>query len=223
MMKRRFRSKRPHSNGQHDKRPVNPLKHNYESSGPSGRLRGNAQQLHEKYTSLAREALGSGDRVMMENYLQHAEHYQRQINQFQENIEAENVGNWRGNSPPPNELPPSRTSPSGPPPLHVAHPNETADSYPQADEPPPYQNRPSKNSAQPRKVRHTPPKNQDSRDNYPSSHNQQQPTPEATHKNKTENENWDESNNIASLNLPGPIDPISPRKRKTPTTTTEDE
>ena len=51
-----------------------------DSSGPTGKLRGNAYQLHEKYLGLARDAHSSGDRVAAENYFQHAEHYYRIIN-----------------------------------------------------------------------------------------------------------------------------------------------
>lgn len=55
----------------------NPLSRNYESNGPDVKIRGNAAHIAEKYSSLARDALSSGDRVMAENYLQHAEHYNR--------------------------------------------------------------------------------------------------------------------------------------------------
>ncbi len=43
------------------------------------KIRGNAQHIAEKYSALARDAQASGDRVMAENYLQHAEHYNRII------------------------------------------------------------------------------------------------------------------------------------------------
>lgn len=49
----------------------------YESAGPEGKVRGTPQQIVEKYLSLARDAQTSGDRVTAENFLQHAEHYQR--------------------------------------------------------------------------------------------------------------------------------------------------
>ncbi|MEM7528178.1 MAG: DUF4167 domain-containing protein [Pseudomonadota bacterium] len=49
----------------------------YESAGPEGKVRGTPQQIVDKYLSLARDAQTSGDRVMAENFLQHAEHYQR--------------------------------------------------------------------------------------------------------------------------------------------------
>ena len=43
------------------------------------KIRGSAQQIAEKYATLARDAQSAGDRVMAENYLQHAEHYNRII------------------------------------------------------------------------------------------------------------------------------------------------
>ncbi|MEO1457180.1 MAG: DUF4167 domain-containing protein [Pseudomonadota bacterium] len=49
----------------------------YESAGPEGKVRGTPQQIVDKYLSLARDSQTSGDRVTAENFLQHAEHYQR--------------------------------------------------------------------------------------------------------------------------------------------------
>ena len=60
------------------------------------RIRGNAWQVHEKYQALARDAASSGDRIQAENYLQHAEHYFRIINQIQES-ENRQRGNAGGN------------------------------------------------------------------------------------------------------------------------------
>lgn len=56
---------------------VNPLSRNFESNGPDGKVRGNAAHIAEKYLQLARDAQSSGDPVLAENYLQHAEHYFR--------------------------------------------------------------------------------------------------------------------------------------------------
>ena len=50
---------------------------NYDSNGPEVKIRGSASTVYEKYLQLARDANSSGDRVMAENYLQHAEHYYR--------------------------------------------------------------------------------------------------------------------------------------------------
>jgi len=46
------------------------------------RIRGNAQQLLEKYKSLARDATTSGDRILAEYYMQHADHYYRVLAEF---------------------------------------------------------------------------------------------------------------------------------------------
>lgn len=59
------------------RKPQNPLSRNYESNGPDVKIRGTAAHIAEKYVSLARDALSSGDIVTAENYLQHAEHYNR--------------------------------------------------------------------------------------------------------------------------------------------------
>ena len=56
---------------------VNPLSRNFESNGPDVKVRGNAAHVAEKYLQLARDAQSSGDPVLAENYLQHAEHYYR--------------------------------------------------------------------------------------------------------------------------------------------------
>ena len=42
-----------------------------------GRNNQNASKLIEKYNNLAREALSSGDKILSENYLQHADHFSR--------------------------------------------------------------------------------------------------------------------------------------------------
>ena len=49
----------------------------FDSSGPEIKIRGSASHVYEKYLQLARDANSGGDRVMAENYLQHAEHYYR--------------------------------------------------------------------------------------------------------------------------------------------------
>lgn len=70
---------RNNNNNNNNRKGPNPLTRSYESNGPDVKIRGSAQQIAEKYTTLARDATSSGDRVMAENYLQHAEHYNRII------------------------------------------------------------------------------------------------------------------------------------------------
>ena len=43
----------------------------------TGRNNQNAAKLVDKYNNLAREALSSGDKILSENYLQHADHFSR--------------------------------------------------------------------------------------------------------------------------------------------------
>ena len=50
-----------------------------------GRNNHNASKLIEKYDNLAREALTNGDKILSENYLQHADHFTRILNE-QESI-----------------------------------------------------------------------------------------------------------------------------------------
>jgi hypothetical protein len=60
----------------------NPRGQTFESNGPEVKVRGNAQQVVERYLALARDASSAGDRVAAENYLQHAEHYYRTMNAY---------------------------------------------------------------------------------------------------------------------------------------------
>ena len=46
-----------------------------------GRNNHNASKLIEKYNDLAREASSSGDKILSENYLQHADHLTRVMNE----------------------------------------------------------------------------------------------------------------------------------------------
>ena len=64
----------------------NPLSRSFESNGPNERIRGTPSHIAEKYSSLAREAQSTGDPVLAENYLQHAEHYSRIIMAYREQL-----------------------------------------------------------------------------------------------------------------------------------------
>jgi hypothetical protein len=83
------------NNNNNNRKGPNPLTRNYESNGPDVKIRGSAQQIAEKYATLARDAQSSGDRVMAENYLQHAEHYNRIIAAAQAQMPIQNVQNNR--------------------------------------------------------------------------------------------------------------------------------
>ena len=57
-----------------------------------GRNNHNAPKLIEKYNNLAREALSSGDKILSENYLQHADHFSRILSlQEMNKIRSENT------------------------------------------------------------------------------------------------------------------------------------
>lgn len=56
----------------------------FDSNGPEVRIRGTAHQILEKYEGLAKDAKSSGDHVLAESYMQHAEHYQRMIVEWDE-------------------------------------------------------------------------------------------------------------------------------------------
>ena len=62
----------------------------FDSNGPDVRIRGTAFQIVEKYQTLAKDASSTGDWVLAESYLQHAEHYQRMISEWGVE-EAENI------------------------------------------------------------------------------------------------------------------------------------
>ena len=47
----------------------------------SGRNNHNASKLIDKYNNLAREALSTGDKILSENYFQHADHFTRVLSE----------------------------------------------------------------------------------------------------------------------------------------------
>ena len=53
---------------------------NFKRKSP-GRNNHNAPKLIEKYNDMAREALSNGDKILSENYLQHADHFTRILNE----------------------------------------------------------------------------------------------------------------------------------------------
>ena len=57
-----------------------------------GRNNHNAPKLIEKYNDLAREALSNGDKILSENYFQHADHFMRILDQ-QDNNKSSKVSN----------------------------------------------------------------------------------------------------------------------------------
>tara|TARA_B100001540_G_scaffold286529_1_gene280365 strand:- start:494 stop:895 length:402 start_codon:yes stop_codon:yes gene_type:complete len=56
-----------------------------------GRNNHNASKLIEKYSNLAREALSSGDKILSENYFQHAEHFIRVLEAKEAQLNKTNI------------------------------------------------------------------------------------------------------------------------------------
>ena len=98
---RNNRKNRFKSNGDRNfrKRSLNGLKNHNDFNSNSdfkhrnpGRNNQNAAKLIEKYNNLAREASSSGDKILSETYLQHADHFSRILNlQEQNKISNENT------------------------------------------------------------------------------------------------------------------------------------
>lgn len=80
MKRQRGRNRKPGGNGANTANP----NRSWDSQGPENiKVRGNAQTVYERYMQLARDAAASGDRVLAENYGQHAEHYFRVLRALQ--------------------------------------------------------------------------------------------------------------------------------------------
>ena len=56
-----------------------------------GRNNHNASKLIEKYSSLAREALSNGDKILSENYFQHAEHFIRVLEEKENSLNKNQI------------------------------------------------------------------------------------------------------------------------------------
>ena len=95
---KRFRSHRngrghqPHGNGHMQRR----MRSDSFSNGPKRnnfRQSQSAEQLLEKYNTLANESLSSGDKTLAENYLQHADHFLRIVEEKNKNQTKIQVAN----------------------------------------------------------------------------------------------------------------------------------
>ena len=65
------------------------------SMNNSSRVTGSLSTVLEKYRNLAKDATSSGDYVGAENYLQHAEHYSRMLNE--RNARTNGASNGKSN------------------------------------------------------------------------------------------------------------------------------
>ena len=89
-MAQQNRGRRPRGRGNNQNRQKFINKNQaFDSSGPQGRVRGNAQQIYEKYQALARDAQAANEHTLAEAHFQHAEHYLRLYNEMLEQIEAQ--------------------------------------------------------------------------------------------------------------------------------------
>ncbi len=84
MKRQRGRNRGSGGGGGNSGKPQHNANRSFDSNGPEGiKVRGAAQGVFDKYQQLARDAQTGGDRVLAENYLQHAEHYYRVLRAMQ--------------------------------------------------------------------------------------------------------------------------------------------
>ena len=78
---RRFRRRSNGRNGMHHNSSVRTGTNQFSNVQLRSNFRSqlSAEKLFEKYTSLAKEAMSAGDKTLSENYLQHADHFMRII------------------------------------------------------------------------------------------------------------------------------------------------
>ena len=69
---------------------------NFQRKSP-GRNNYNASKLIEKYNDLAREALVNEDKILSENYFQHADHFIRILNEQEKNQKLRAINNFDKN------------------------------------------------------------------------------------------------------------------------------
>ena len=92
---------RPRGNGKRFSQGGGGKNQTFESSGPEVKIRGTAQQVYEKYLSLARDAVSAGDRIAAEGYFQFADHYYRLVSAANGNGQPR--GDQNNRIPPPPE------------------------------------------------------------------------------------------------------------------------
>tara|TARA_B100001057_G_scaffold173851_1_gene174579 strand:- start:134 stop:538 length:405 start_codon:yes stop_codon:yes gene_type:complete len=101
------------SNGERSKFGSNFSKNdNFQRKTP-GRNNHNASKLIEKYSNLAREALSSGDKILSENYFQHADHFTRVLSDQEILKKSKILEKDNNNNNIPLELDPKKSEDSG--------------------------------------------------------------------------------------------------------------
>jgi hypothetical protein len=92
MKRQRGRNRSGGGGGGGGGKPSHNVNRAFDSNGPDNvKIRGHAQHVYEKYQQLARDASASGDRVLAENYQQHAEHYFRILRSLQPHRSASEI------------------------------------------------------------------------------------------------------------------------------------
>ena len=66
-----------------------------ESFGPVSQIRGNVQQLNEKYNNLGNDAASNDDKVLSETYYQFADHYHRLLREIEISNENKNLNGFK--------------------------------------------------------------------------------------------------------------------------------
>jgi Domain of unknown function (DUF4167) len=129
---------------------------NFDSSGPSVKIRGNAYQVFERYIAMAREAASAGDRIAAENLYQHAEHYYRIM---QANGESHAQQNPRPMTPADNEMTGHEevAEPGAPQPAMQPQQQPQPQPQQQPQQPPPQQSQPQQRPQQPQPQPHQAP------------------------------------------------------------------
>tara|TARA_B100000401_G_scaffold193127_1_gene130184 strand:- start:1618 stop:1956 length:339 start_codon:yes stop_codon:yes gene_type:complete len=72
------------------KRSNNRNNDNFANGNNNTRVRGNLSTVLEKYKVLAKDATAAGDYISAENFMQHAEHYSRLLNERQDRYNEKN-------------------------------------------------------------------------------------------------------------------------------------
>ena len=70
-----------------------------ESFGPISQIRGNVQQLNEKYNNLGNDAASNDDKVLSETYYQFADHYHRLLKEIEISNENKNLNGLKADDP----------------------------------------------------------------------------------------------------------------------------
>ena len=69
-----------------------------ESFGPISQIRGNVQQLNEKYNNLGNDAASNDDKVLSETYYQFADHYHRLLKEIEISNENKNLNGFKADN-----------------------------------------------------------------------------------------------------------------------------